>query len=92
MNRKEKIHQLLKEAADEIHAFIKESESEYPDRWMSAADIKNSLGLMLPAVPVQNKQYGDKGWLFATLMRNLEDRNLVEFKKEANNRTFYRAR
>ncbi len=32
MNRKEKIHQLLTEAADEILGFIKESESEYPDR------------------------------------------------------------
>lgn len=91
MNRKEKIHQLLTEAADEILAFIKESESAYRDRWMPAADIKNRLGLMLPAVPQQNEQYGAKGWLFATLMRSLEDRNQVEFKKEANNRTFYRS-
>ncbi len=40
MSRKDKIHKLLNEAVDEIHAFIKESESEYKDCWMSAADIK----------------------------------------------------
>jgi hypothetical protein len=91
MNRKEKIHHLLNDAADEILAFIKESESEYSDDWMPAADIKNRLNLMLPAVPRQNKQYGPKGWLFATLMRILEDKSLVEFKKEENNRTFYRS-
>lgn len=91
MNRKEKIHQLLNEAADEILAFIKESEAEYPDCWMPAADIKNRLDLMLPAVPQQNKQYGPKGWLFATLMRLLEDKSLVKFKKEENNHTFYRS-
>jgi hypothetical protein len=92
MNRKEKIHKLLNEAADEILAFIKESESGYQDHWMPAADIKNRLGLMLPAVPQANEQQGKKGWLFATLMRILEDKSLVEWEKEANNRTFYRSR
>lgn len=92
MNREERIHQLLTETADEILAFIKESESAYPDRWMPAAEIKRKLGLNLPAVPKSNANQSDKGWLFGILARMLEDRSLIEFKKEINRRSFYRSR
>lgn len=92
MNRKEKIHQLLEDAANEILAFIKEQESQYTDRWVPAADIKNQLGLTLLAVPRSNKEQKATGWLFATLTRTLEDKDLVEFKKESNKRSYYRSR
>lgn len=91
MNRKDAIHGLLKVIAFELLEFIRESESSHEDRWVPAADIKNILKLNLIAVPIENVQHGEKGWLFAILARMLEDEKLVEYKKE-DNRAFYRTK
>jgi hypothetical protein len=91
MNRKDKIHKLIHEAADELLAFIKESEAEFEDGWVPSAVIKTRLDLNFAAVPAANEQYGAKGWLFAILARMLEDRFLLEHKKESNRRSFYRS-
>lgn len=92
MNRAEKIHKLLNEAADEILAFVKESESEFPDGWVPATEIKSKLDLNFVAVPKANKQYGAKGWLFGILARFLEDKSKLEYKKsDKNGRAFYRS-
>lgn len=91
MNRKDKIHQLLNETADELLEFIKESESEFPDRWVPAAVIKNTLNLNMIMVPLGNENQNEKGWVFAALARILEDKNLVEYKKEHGN-AFYRSK
>jgi len=91
INRKDAIHSLLKVIAFELLEFIRESESSCEDRWVPAADIRNKLELNFVAVPVENVQYGEKGWLFAILARMLEDEGLVEYKKE-DNRSYYRTK
>lgn len=91
MNRKEAIHKLLNDAAMELLAFIRESESKFKaeDHWVPASELKNNLDLNFVAVPKEGIQYGPKGWVFATLARMLEDASLVEYKK-VGSRAFYR--
>lgn len=91
MERKKIIHNLLEAVAFELLSFIKENESKYPERWVPSAYIKEKLELNFVAVPIQNTQYGEKGWLFAILARMLEDSELVEYKKTGN-RAFYRSK
>ena len=90
MDRKEIIHNLIEVIAYEILQFIKSQEAAYDDRWVPAADIKSSLDLNFVAVPISNKQYGEKGWFFAIMARLLEDKGLVEFMKDGS-RSFYRS-
>jgi len=92
MNRKDTLHKLLNDAALEVLAFIKDSEFKFKDqdRWVPAVEIKNNLDLNFVAVPRSGKQYGEKGWVFATLARMLEDKSLVEYKK-TESRVFYRS-
>ena len=92
MTRKDTIHKLLNDAALELLVFIKESESKFKDqdRWVPAAEIRNGLDLNFVAVPKSGTQYGEKGWVFATLARMLEDKSLVEHKK-IGSRAFYRS-
>lgn len=91
MTRKDTIHKLINNAADELLAFIKESESEFPERWVPAATIKRRLELNIRMVPQSNTNQGRKGWVFAALARILEDKSLVEYKQQENGRTFYRS-
>lgn len=91
MNRKQNIHNLLNNMANELLTYIKEQEHHYEDRWVPSADIKPALDLNFVAVPKQGKQYGKKGWLFAILARILEDKNLLQYKK-LGGRAFYRSR
>ena len=90
MDQKEIIHNLIEVIAYEILQFIKSQESGYDNGWVPAADIKNSLDLNFVAVPISNKQYGEKGWFFAIMARLLEDKELVEFMKDGS-RSFYRS-
>lgn len=92
MTRKDKIHELLNDAALELLAFIKDSESKFneQDHWVPAAEIKDNLDLNFVAVPRSGTQYGKKGWVFATLARMLEDNLLVEYRK-IGSRAFYRS-
>ncbi len=90
MNRKKVIHDLINAISFEVLQFIKEEENKYEDRWVPAVDIAQELGLNFLAVPKANKQYGEKGWLFAILARKLEDSNFVEFKK-IKKRSYYRS-
>lgn len=92
MQRKVTIHKHLNEAATELLEFIRDSEPEFreQDYWVPAAKIKNDLDLNLVAVPKRGKQYGERGWLFATLARILEDKSLVEYKK-VGTRAYYRS-
>lgn len=81
MNSKEKIHASLQECCDELLAYVKEREPLYEGGWVPAAEIKENLGLNLPAVPKDGTQHGPQGWLFATLARMLEDAGRLEYKK-----------
>jgi hypothetical protein len=92
MTRKDAIHTLLNDAAFELLAFIKDSESKFKDQdyWVPAVEIKRTLDLNFVAVPKSAIQYGEKGWVFATLARMLEDKSLVEYKKTGS-RVFYRS-
>ena len=91
MDRKTAIHSLLKIISYELQEYIKELEPSFEDRWVPAADIKNSLELNFVAVPRENIHYGEKCWLFAILARMLEDEGLVDYKKDGN-RAFYRSK
>jgi len=61
MKSKERIHNLLKEMSIEVLNYIRSQESSATDRWVPAANIKNTLELNFVAVPKSNKQYGEKG-------------------------------
>lgn len=90
MNHKDIIHELLEKISTEVLAFIKEQEIDDNDRWVPQTHINNSLDLKFLSVPRANRQYGEKGWLFAIIARTLEDEGLVEYKKE-NNSAYYRS-
>jgi hypothetical protein len=90
MNRKDVIRSLLDVVAFELLQFVKESESSFQQRWVPAAHIKEKLSLNFAAVPIENKQQGEKGWLFAILVRMLEDQHLLEYKK-VRSRALYRS-
>jgi hypothetical protein len=93
MDSKARIHKHLDAAAAELLRFIKTAEKSHSDRWVPAADIKRKLELNFVAVPRANKvQRGVKGWLFGILARKLEDDGLLDYKKQSNNRAFYRTR
>jgi hypothetical protein len=93
MNRKDAIHSLVNLIAYEVYEFIKANENEYKDkdRWVPAKYIKESLGLNLNAVPKDNEQQGETGWLFGIVSRILEDDKLVEYNKTGN-KAFYRSK
>jgi hypothetical protein len=65
-------------------SFVREREPLHPDRWVPAAEVKKGLDLNLVAVPKSSKQYGEKGWLFATLARMLEDEGRLEYRREGS--------
>lgn len=90
MDRRKNIHELLNNIAAELLEYIKSEEQNFLDKWVPASDIKRSLDLNFVAVPKQNKQYGQKGWMFAILARMLEDNNQLEFRK-VGPRSFYRS-
>jgi hypothetical protein len=90
MERKTAVHRHLEAAAMELLEFIKERMPLERDGWVPASEIKQSLGLNFVAVPRAGKQYGERGWLFATLARMLEDRELLEYRK-VGSRAYYRA-
>jgi hypothetical protein len=81
VDRKKSIHQLLDQCALELLEFVKESESSHKDRWVPTAHIKEVLKLNFVAVPRCGIQRGEKGWLFATLARMLEDKGLLDYEK-----------
>jgi hypothetical protein len=85
------IHKHLEAASTELLEFIKERMPFAQDGWVAAAEIKQSLGLNFVAVPRAGTPRGEKGWLFATLTRMLEDRELLDYKK-VGSRAFHRAR
>ena len=91
MNRKERIHSLIEQIGNEVLSHIKEKEGFYIDRWVPASEVKDDLELNFVSVPKANKQYGPKGWLFAIVTRQLEDKDLVEFHK-VGSRSFYRSK
>ncbi len=80
---------MLHQMAMELVEFIKDSKGRFDQGWVPVAFVKKELQLNFPAVPRQNMQYREKGWLFAILARLLEDKNLVEYDKRGN-RAYYR--
>ena len=89
MDRKQKIRELLSMMSDEVFECIREKETSYKDRWVPSVHLKDALDLNKVCVPKSNKQYGEKGWLFAILARILEDEGRIEHYK-IGNRAFYR--
>lgn len=91
MSHKEKLHVLFDEMADELAAFIDESQSGFSDDWVPAAYIKDQLQLKKSAYPQGNKIDNETGWLFSTLARHLQDKGKVDYKK-IGNRSFYKCK
>ena len=85
MNRKAKVQSLIQLLAEEVCEFIKENESTSEDGWVPTTTIKNTLELNFVCVPKANKQYGEKGWVFAAIARMLEDQDRISYKKVGNN-------
>jgi hypothetical protein len=91
MGHKSRVHELFGLMSNEVLAFIKESESGFPEGWVPATYIKDQLKLNKPSYPQGNPIDNKTGWLFSTIARHLQDENLVEFKKTGS-RSFYRCR
>jgi len=89
MTHKVKIHELFDQIANEVCAFVKESEPNYDDGWVPATFIKDELELKKSSYPQENEIDNKTGWLFATIARHLEDENKLVFKKDGN-RSFYK--
>jgi len=81
VNRREKIHNLIEEISNEVFLFIREHECSSDDGWVPTAQIKSDLDLNFVAIPRGNQKDGAKGWLFATIARLLEDKDLIEYTK-----------
>lgn len=84
MDYKTTVHKQLHDAAMTILAFVKTRESFHPERWVPIVEVKATLALNLVAVSQSSKQYGEKGWVFASLARLLEDEGLLEYKREGS--------
>jgi hypothetical protein len=56
----------------------------------SSGRNQDSLELNFVVVPRDNKQYGEKGWLYTILARILEDEGALEYMK-VGSRAFYRS-
>jgi hypothetical protein len=81
MNSKEKLHGLLRQCCDELLIYVREREPLHEERWVPVAEVKKGLELNFVAVPKSSKQYGEKGWLFATLARMLEDEGRLQYQR-----------
>ena len=90
MMDKEDVQRLLDELCAVVLSFIKERESLHTERWVPAVEIKRSLALDRVPYPRASGQNDPKGWLFAILARQLEDRELIEYKREGS-RSFCRS-
>lgn len=91
MSHKDTIHDLFDQMADEMAAFIEDSEAGFSEGWVPATYIKDQLQLKKSAYPQGNKIDNETGWLFATLARHLQDKDKVSFRKSGN-RSFYRSK
>ena len=91
MSHKESIHLLFDEMCMEMASFIKEAESAHTEGWVPATLIKDQLELKKSSYPQGNVTDNETGWLFATMARHLQDKNLVSFKKEGS-RSYYKTK
>lgn len=91
MDRKAAIHSLLGVIAFEVLEFIKQAEPSFTDRWVPATYIKDELELNLLCYPKSGKTQQEQGWLFSTLARMLEDREVLDYRKKGGH-AFYRTK
>ncbi len=91
MNHKAKVHELFSLMSNEALAFIKESESGFSEGWVPATYINDQLELKMSAYPQGNKIDNKTGWLFSTIARHFQDKDLVDFKNNGS-RSFYKSR
>lgn len=90
MSSKQKVQGLFDEISDEVHDFIRSSESGFSDGWVPATFIKDQLGLLKSAYPQGNNIDNKTGWLFATIARHLQDKGKLLYRKSGN-RAFYKS-
>lgn len=92
MEKRKMILEFFEKITLELLHGIVEMESNCEDEWIPLTDINKEFGLDLPAVPLASERRpGHKGWLLATLTRRLEDKGIIEYKKEGG-RAFYRSK
>lgn len=90
MSSKQTVHLLFDEMSDEVHNFIKSSDSDFSEGWVPATFIKDQLELTKSAYPQGNDIDNKTGWLFATIARHLQDKGKLLYKK-IGNRAFYKS-
>ena len=90
MSQKAQIDRLLIQMSEQVMSYILEVESGFPERWVPATHLKSQLGLKRDSYPVGNEIQSKTGWLFAILVRILEEGGKVEFQKQGN-RSYYRS-
>ena len=91
MSSKDKIQDLLGECCREVLAYIRERESHYADGWVPATDVNDGLKINFSAVPKNSKNpSGQKGWLFATFARILEDEGSLQYERRGG-RSYYKS-
>lgn len=90
MDPKDKIQALLQQCCDEFVAYVKERESLYEDGYVPAVDLNKGLDINFSAVPKNSKDpSGQRGWIFATFARMLEDEGRLNYQKKGS-REFYK--
>ena len=91
MSHKQNVERLFHELAFEVRSFIASSESGFPERWVPATYIKDQLGLAKNAYPLENVTDNKTGWLFSTIARHLQEKDMVKYKK-VGSRAFYKCK
>lgn len=91
MSAKEEIHELLLACCDQVLTYIQEREPLHADRWVPATEVNEGLAINFSSVPKGSTQpSGNKGWLFATLARMLEEQERLEYQN-VRGRSYYRS-
>lgn len=91
MDPKDKIHDLLRDCCHEVFSYIRQRETLHADGWVPATDVNEGLEINFSAVPKNSQDpSGQKGWLFATFARMLEDEGKLQYEKR-NGRSFYKS-
>lgn len=91
MCSKQKIHKLFDELAEQVYFFVKKEQSGFAESWVPAIYIKEQLELNKSSYPQGGNTDNKTGWLFSTIMRHLQDKNRVNYKK-IGNRAFYQVK
>lgn len=91
MDAKDQFHEYLNGCCNVVHAYIKEKGSQSNDGLVSATSVNDGLKMNFSAATKDSIQpTGHKGWLLATLARNLQASGRLVIERKGG-RVFYRS-